>query len=103
MGFALSLCRSVVEVQDLFASPVWESEVCENAKPETRYTAIANCMIMLKPAAREAFVMDILVIFTPGAFGVQLWLFCASAGGEISPKTPTPDRRQSRDKVFTWP
>lgn len=32
--------------------------------------------------------MGMPVIFTPQAFGVQLWLFCASAGGESSPKTP---------------
>src|ERR1035438_6266683 len=54
MGFAFSLCDSVVAVQDLFASSVWESEACaQSARPEQKYAAIASSMSLLKRIARD--------------------------------------------------
>src|SRR5450759_192301 len=54
MGSAFSLCESVVAVQDLFALPVWESDVCaQSVRLEQKYTPIASSMSRLKRAARN--------------------------------------------------
>src|ERR1019366_1337690 len=54
MGSAFSLCESVVAVQDLFASSVWESEACaQSARPEQKYAPIASSMSWLKRVARD--------------------------------------------------
>src|ERR1035441_7204073 len=54
MGSAFSLCESVVAVQDLFASSVWESEACaQSARPEQKYAAIASSINWLKRIARD--------------------------------------------------
>src|SRR5262249_18070706 len=56
VGFTLSLCESVVDVQDWSASPVWESEVCaQSARPEQKYAPIASSRIWLERGPPDDF------------------------------------------------
>jgi hypothetical protein len=54
VGFAVSLCDSVVAIQDAFASPVWESDACAQAETlEQKYAPTMSSMSWLKRAARD--------------------------------------------------
>src|SRR5882724_2947600 len=87
VGFMLSLCDSVVALQDLFASPVWESDVCAQIERlEKRYAPTASSISRLKRAARdwrgqradlpcsshsEILAIGMPIILSPWTFGVQ--------------------------------
>src|SRR5712691_6104273 len=87
VGFTLSLCDSVVALQDLFASAVWESDVCAQiARLEKKYRPIASSISWLKRAARdgreqcadrpwssrsEILAIGMPIILPRGHFGVQ--------------------------------
>ena len=64
MGSAFSLFESVVAVQNLFPSSLWESDVCaQSARLQQKYAVIAS--------SAEILVVDTSIILSLRTFEVQ--------------------------------